>query len=73
MAKLRPLPQTKVIRILESNGLKKVKSAKYITFKRRTQSGKVLTTWVPHHRVVTVFVLGYIIKQTEKTREEFGI
>jgi len=32
---------------------------------------RVLTTWVPHHREVTVFVIQYIIKQTEKERSEF--
>lgn len=30
-----------------------------------------LTTWVPHHKEVTVFVIQYIIRQTEKPRSEF--
>lgn len=71
MGKFRPLNQNKVMKILESNGFKKTKSVKHITFKKVLKGGKVLTTWVPHHRTVTLFVLQYIIKQTEKPREEF--
>lgn len=64
MAGLKPLNQAKVIRILEGNGFKKVRSSKHTTFKKKVQGGKVLTTWVPHHHEVTVFVIRYIIKQT---------
>ncbi len=71
MAKLKRLSQQKIIRILESNGFYKVRAGKHITFKRKTLDGKVLTTWIPHHREVTVFVIQYIIKQTGKPREEF--
>lgn len=71
MGKLKPLAQRKVINILEKNGFKKVKSGKHITFKKTTGDGKILTTWVPHHREVTIFVIQYIIKQTEKPRKEF--
>ena len=70
MGKLRPLPQKKVIQILRNNGFKEIRSGKHITFKKRTNR-RVLTTWVPHHREVTVFVIQYIIKQTEKLRKEF--
>jgi len=72
MSKLRPLPQGKVIKILEKNGFKQVRSGKHITLKKIT-SNKVLTTWVPHHKEVTVFVIQYIIKQTEKAKKEFEI
>ena len=68
--KLRPLPQRKVIALLKSNGFEEVRSGKHITFKKRV-GNRVLTTWVPHHREVTVFVIQYIIKQTEKERSEF--
>jgi len=71
MAKLRPLSQDKVIKILESNGFKQVRSRKHITFKKTDSQGKVWTTWVPHHKEVTLFVIKYIIKQTGKPREEF--
>jgi len=71
MGKLRPLPQKKVIQILRNNGFKEIRSGKHITFKKRTNNRRVLTTWVPHHREVTVFVIQYIIKQTEKSRKEF--
>lgn len=71
MGKLKPLPQKKVIQILEKNGFREVKSGKHITFKKVTTDGRILTTWVPHHRKVTVFVIGYIIKQSEKSRREF--
>lgn len=71
MAKLRPLPQYKVIQILKKNGFQEVRSGKHITFKKITSDGKVLTTWVPHHKEVTVFVIKYIIRQTGKAREEF--
>ncbi len=71
MGKLKPLLQNKVIRILENNGFKRVRSAKHITFKKTIGNGRILTTWVPHHREVTIFVIQYIIKQTEKPREEF--
>lgn len=71
MAGLKPLPQSQVIKILENNGFRKVKSGKHITFKKKLSAGKVLTTWVPHHRITTVFVIQYIIKQTEKPRSEF--
>jgi len=73
MGKLRILSQKKVIGILESNGFKKVRSGKHITFKKKFQDGSVLTTWVPHHKEVTVFVIQYIIKQTGKPREEFEV
>lgn len=70
MGKLQPLPQNKVIKILENNGFQKVRSGKHITFKKAS-GAKVLTTWVPHHREVSVFVIKYIIKQTEKSQKEF--
>lgn len=70
IARLRPLPQRRVIEILESNGFEEVRSGKHITFKKKV-GDRVLTTWVPHHREVTVFVIQYIIKQTEKERSEF--
>jgi len=73
MGKFKPLFQNKVIQILKNNGFRKVRSGKHITFKKTTKGGKVLTTWVPHHREVTVFVARYIIKQTEKSKEEFGL
>lgn len=71
MGKLRPFSQNKVIKILKKNGFRKVKSGKHITFKKTFENGKILTTWVPHHREVTVFVIQYIIKQTGKPRREF--
>ncbi|MEK7500907.1 MAG: type II toxin-antitoxin system HicA family toxin [Patescibacteria group bacterium] len=71
MGKLKPLSQNKVIGILESNGFREVRSGKHITFKRVAKDGRVLTTWLPHHRTVTVFVIRYVIRQTEKAREEF--
>lgn len=72
MGKLRPLPQNKVIKILENNGFKLVRSEKHLTFKK-LKGRKILTTFVPHHKEVTVFVIQYIIKQTEKPREEFEV
>lgn len=71
MGKLKPLPQSKVIRILENNGFQRFRAGKHITFKKSTATGRILTTWVPHHREITIFVIQYIIKQTEKAREEF--
>ncbi len=71
MGKLRQLGQNEVIKILESNGFTQVRSSKHITFKRTESDGKVLTTWVPHHKEVSVFVIKYIIKQAGKPREEF--
>lgn len=70
VGKLRPLLQRKVIEILRSNGFEEIRSSKHITFKKRVGE-RVLTTWIPHHREVTIFVLQYIIKQTEKARSEF--
>jgi len=70
MGKLRPLSQRKVIEILLSNGFQQIRSGKHITFKKRAGE-RVLTTWMPHHKEVTVFVIQYIIKQTEKERIEF--
>jgi len=70
MARLRPLPRRKVIDILKSNGFEEVRSGKHITFKKK-EGDRVLTTWVPHHSEVTVFVIQYIIKQAEKERSEF--
>lgn len=70
IAKLRPLPQNKVIKILKDNGFQEVRSRKHITFKK-TVSDKVLTTWIPHHKEVSVFVIQFIIRQTGKLREEF--
>ena len=71
MGKLKPLLQKKVLAILQQNGFSIVHSSKHITLKRTTADGNVLTTWVPHHREVTVFVIQYILKQTGKPREEF--
>ena len=70
IAKLRPLRQRRVVEILRANGFEEVRAGKHITFKKRVGE-RVLTTWVPHHNEVTVFVLQYIIKQTEKERSEF--
>lgn len=70
MARLRPLPRRRIIGILKSNGFEEVRSGKHITFKKEV-GDRVLTTWVPHHSEVTVFVIQYIIKQTEKERSEF--
>jgi len=69
--RLKPLNQLKVIKILESNGFTQARSGKHITFKKTDSNGKVWTTWVPHHKEVTVFVVKYIIRQTGKPREEF--
>ena len=70
MARLRPLRRRKIIDILKSNGFEEVRSGKHTTFKKMV-GDRVLTTWVPHHSEVTVFVIQYIIKQTEKDRSEF--
>ena len=69
--KLRPLPQHKVIKILEANGFHRVRSRKHITFKKEDSGARVWTTWVPKHKEVTVFVLKSIIRQSGKSREEF--
>jgi predicted RNA binding protein YcfA (HicA-like mRNA interferase family) len=71
MSKLRPLKQRKVINILLKNGFKEVRRGKHITFKKYLPNGEVLTTWVPYHSEISVFVLQYIIKQTRKPKEEF--
>ena len=71
IAKLHPLPQNKVIKILKSNGFQEVRSGRHITFKKTDVNGKVWTTWVPHHYEVTVFVIKYIIRQSGKDRKEF--
>ncbi len=70
MARLRPLPRRRVIEILKANGFQEVRSGKHLTLKKAVP-GRVLTTWVPHHREVTLFVTQYIIKQAEKERSEF--
>lgn len=72
MAKLRPLPQNKVIKILKNNNFQQVRAGKHLTFKKFL-SDRVLTTWVPCHKEVSVFVIQYIIKQAEKNRKEFEI
>ena len=69
--KLHPLRQHEVITILEANGFHRVRSRKHITFKKEDVNGLVLTTWVPQHNEVTVFVLKHIIRQTAKSRDEF--
>lgn len=63
--------QKEVIAILESNGFHLARSASHMTFKKTKTDGSVLTTWVPHHREVTVYVIQHIIRQTEKDRKEF--
>jgi predicted RNA binding protein YcfA (HicA-like mRNA interferase family) len=57
MGKLKPLPQREVIRILEKNGFRKIRSGKHITFKKKTSDGRILTTWVPYHKEITIFVI----------------
>ncbi len=71
MKRLKVSPQRKVIRTIEKNRFKKVRTRKHTTFKKTDPSGNVLTTWVPLHKEVTVLVLRYIIKQTRKPTEEF--
>jgi predicted RNA binding protein YcfA (HicA-like mRNA interferase family) len=71
MLKLRPLKQRKFINILLKNGFKEVIRGKHITFKKYLPNGEVLTTWVPYHSEISVFVLQYIIKQIRKPKEEF--
>jgi predicted RNA binding protein YcfA (HicA-like mRNA interferase family) len=71
MARLKPLPQRRVIKTLLDNGFSQVRSESHITFKKTTADGRVLTTWVPHHKEITVFVIQYIIRQSEKERSEF--
>ncbi len=71
MAGLLQLSRRKVEGILKDNGFKKVRSSKHTTYKKQLSKKKVLTTWVPHHTTVTVFVIKHIIKQTGKPREEF--
>ena len=50
----------------------KIRSRRHITFRKQT-TGKVLTTWVPHHNEVTAFTLNHITKQTGISIEEFYI
>lgn len=71
LAGMRPLSRHNVIKILKANGFEDVRSGKHITFKKNDPQGKVLTTYVPHHDTVTVFVLHHIIQQTGKSRDEF--
>ena len=71
MLKIKPLNQSIVISVLKRNGFKEIRSGKHITFKRYLDKGEVLTTWVPHHKEVSVFVVNCIIKQTKKKKEEF--
>lgn len=68
--KLRPLPRDRVVAILLSNGFIQVRASKHITFKK-ADNEKVMTTWVPHHDEVSLFVIKHIIRQTRKPREEF--
>ena len=70
MAKLRFLSQSEIIKILKKNGFQQVRAGKHLTFKKFLPD-RVLITWVPHHKEISVFVIQYIIKQTEKTRKEF--
>jgi len=70
MAKLRSLSQSEVIKILKKNGFQQVRAGKHLTFKKFL-SDRVLVTWIPHHKEISVFVIQYVIKQTEKTRKEF--
>ncbi|PIV46725.1 hypothetical protein COS21_03755 [bacterium (Candidatus Gribaldobacteria) CG02_land_8_20_14_3_00_41_15] len=60
MGKLKSLKQKAVVKILESNGFARTKAGKHLTFKKKLTDGRVLTTWVPHHQMVSVFVIGYI-------------
>ena len=71
MGKLRQLSQNEVVKILDSNGFRQTRSSKHMTFKKTDNNGNILTTWVPHHKEVSVFVIKYIVKQTGKPREEF--
>jgi predicted RNA binding protein YcfA (HicA-like mRNA interferase family) len=71
MSKLRLLKQKRVISILLKNGFKEIRRGKHITFKKYLPNGEVLTTWVPYHSEISVFVLQYIIRQTRKSKEEF--
>lgn len=44
MGKLKPISPTKVIKILEKYGFRKVRSRKHTTFKKTLPSGEILTT-----------------------------
>lgn len=71
IARLHPLPLYKVIKILKGNGFQEVRAGRHKTFKKIDASGKVWITWVPQHNEITVFVIKYIIRQSEKDRDEF--
>ena len=71
MAKIKPLKQSFIISVLKRNGFKQVHSGKHISFKRCLENGEVLTTWVPHHKEISIFVINYLIKQTRKGKDEF--
>ena len=71
MGKLRPLLQKKVIQILLDNGFEQVRSESHLPFKKIDEDGRVLATWVPHHKEVTIFVIQHIIRQTGIKRKEF--
>ena len=71
MSKAKPLKRKFVVSILEQNGFREARSGKHITFKKQLTNGEVLTTWVPHHEEISVFVIHYIIRQARKPKEEF--
>jgi hypothetical protein len=72
MVRVKPLRRKFVVSVLENNGFRQFRSRKHITLKKYLESGEVLTTWIPHHEEISVFVINnYIVKQAQKPKEEF--
>jgi predicted RNA binding protein YcfA (HicA-like mRNA interferase family) len=70
--KIHPLPRSKIIKILESNGFEIISGTKgkHIKLKKQTTTG-VLTTMVSHRPEIQPTIIKCIIKQSKKPEEEF--
>ena len=69
--KLRPLSRKKVLEILNNNGFAIDREGARHTILKKKIADKILTTFVGRHSEIITTEIHYIIKQTQKSREEF--
>lgn len=69
--KLKPLSRKKVLEILNSNEFNIDREGARHTILKKKVDDRILTTIVARHTEITRTEIQYIIKQTQKNREEF--
>jgi predicted RNA binding protein YcfA (HicA-like mRNA interferase family) len=69
--KLRPLSRKKVLEVLNKNSFIVDREGARHTILKKKVDNEILTTFIGRHSEITATEIHYIIKQTQKSREEF--